>query len=220
MRHLLALLALTAPLSVASPSAAEDGTHEISIGSTSRTLRTSSANALTGDSLGGGALSYAHDVGLELVPGLAVGAHGSFGWGSAGGTMFHTLSTELSSLSFTVGGRARYPLHNRIVANARIDLGMARAAVQLRDDAGHTASDHGWGATSHAALGLDLFAVRRPQFSLGMRLELGYVATTPVQLTAAPSGSDGTLQLEMSAASLGSLNLSGAVFEASVVSEF
>lgn len=215
MRHALALLVLTAPLSTASAD-----TREIAISSTSRTLRTSSANALTGDRLGGGALSYAHDGGLELVPGLAVWAHGSVGWGSADGTMFQTLSTEIRSLSFTAGGRARYPVRTRIVANARFDLGMARAAVQLRDAAGRTASDHGWGATSHAALGLDLFAVRRPQFSLGVRLELGYVATTPVQLSVAPSGSDGTLQLEMSAASLGSLNLSGAVFEASMVSDF
>jgi hypothetical protein len=213
MRHLLALVLLT--------SVAAADTHEISIGSTSRTLRTSSANALTGDSLGGGALSYAHALGMDLVPGLAVWAEGGFGWGGADGTMFQTLSTEISTLSFTVGGRARYPLRNRIIANARLDLGMARAAVQLRDDVGHAASDHGWGATTQASLGLDLFAIRRPQLSLGLRLELGYVATSPVSLTAAPSsGSDGTLQLEMSAASLGSLNLSGAVFEASVVSDF
>jgi hypothetical protein len=202
-------------------SVAAADTHELSIGSTNRTLRTDSANALTGDSLGGGALSYAHALGMDLIPGLAVWAEASMGWGSADGTMFQTLSTEISTLSLTVGGRARYPLRNRIIANARLDLGMARAAVQLHDDAGHTASDHGWGATSQAALGLDLFAVRRPQFSVGLRLELGYVATSPVALTAAPgSGSDGTLQLEMTAASLGSLDLSGAVFEASVVSDF
>jgi hypothetical protein len=209
---LVALLVLTAP--------AFADTHEVSIGSTSRTLRTDSANALTGESLGGGALSYGHALGMELLPGLAVWAEGSFGWGSADGTMFQTLSTELDSLSFTVGARARYPLRNRIVANARVDLGLARAAVQLRDDTGHSASDHGWGAMSQVALGLDLFAIRRSELSLGIRLELGYVGATPVQLTTAPSDSDGTLQLEMTTASLGSLNLSGAVFEVSIVSDF
>jgi hypothetical protein len=216
MRHHLALVAF-----LGLTSAASADSHEISIGSTTRTLRTSSANALTGDSLGGGALSYAHALGMDLVPGLSVWAEGTMGWGSADGTMFQTLSTELSTLSFSVGGRARYPLRNRIVATGRLDLGMARAGVQLHDDAGHTASDHGWGATTQGAIGLDLFAVRRPELSLGLRLELGYVAATPVSLTAAPaSGSDGTLQLEMSAASLGNLNLSGSVFQASVVSEF
>jgi hypothetical protein len=218
MRHLLALLVLTAPVFIARVASAD--THEISIGSTSRTLRTSSANALTGESLSGGALSYAHTLGMEALPGLALWAEGSFGWGSADGTMFQNLSTEISALSCAVGARARYPLRNRIVASARFDLGTARAAVQLRDDAGHSARDSGWGVMSQAALGLDLFAVRRPEFSLGMRLELGYIGASPVQLTAAPSGHDGTLQLEMTTASLGSLNLSGAVFEASVVSDF
>jgi hypothetical protein len=216
MRNVIALISVLGLASVASAD-----THEISMGTTNRTLRTSSANALTGDSLGGGALSYAHALGLDLLPGLALWAEGSFGWGSADGTMFRTLSTEISTLSWSVGGRARYPLRNRVVATARLDLGMARSAVQLRDDQAHTASDHGWGATSQAALGIDLLAVRRPTFALGLRLELGYIATTPVSLTAAPApGSDGTLQLEMTAASLGTLNLSGAVFEASVVSAF
>jgi hypothetical protein len=216
MRHLLALVTLLGLTSVASAD-----THELSLATTNRTLRTSSANALTGESLGGGALSYAHALDLDLVPGLALWGQGTFGWGSADGRMFQTLSTELSSLSWSVGGRARYPLRNRIVATARLDLGMARSSVQLGDDAGHSARDHGWGITSKAGLGLDLFAVRRPQFALGLRLELGYVAASPVSLTAAPDpASEGTLQLEMTAASLGSLNLSGAVFEAAVVSAF
>lgn len=217
MRAFIALALLAAPTAHAGP-------HELSLGGTTRTLRTDSANALTEDSLGGGQLGYAHALDLPLMPGVALWATGTFGWGAADGTMFQTLTTELDTLSFSVGGRARYPLRGRwLAATARLDLGTSRAAVALRDDAGHSAADTGWGATAQGAVGIDL-ALIRPRtrdFSLGIRVELGYVIASPIALTATPeSGSEGTLQLEMSAASLGSVNLSGAVFGAMVTSQF
>lgn len=203
-------------------STAHAGTHEVSVGSATRTLRTDSANALTEDSLDGGQLGYAHALDLPLLPGFAFWATGSFAWGGATGTMFQTLDTEVDTLGFTVGTRARYPLKRWLVANARLDLGTARAAVALRDDQGHTAADTGWGATAAAALGIETLISRRSSgFSLGLRFELGYVAASPIALTATPeSGNDGTLQLEMTAAGLGSLNLSGTVFAASLTSQF
>jgi len=106
-------------------------------------------------------------------------------------------------------------------ATARIDVGTARAAVSLNDDMGHTAADTGWGAITQGALGVELLFGARSRFSLGLRFELGYLAASPIALTATPeSGSDGTLQLEMNAASLGSLNLSGKVFAGSLISTF
>jgi hypothetical protein len=194
--------------------------HELSIGSTTRALRTDSANALTDDSLGGGALTYAHALPLELMPGLLVWGQATLGWGGADGMMFQTLSTELDTLSVLVGGRARYVLHPRVIASGRLQLGMARAGLTIRDGA-YVASDAAWGPVSETALGVDLLAVNARRFKLGVRFELGLVASVPVGLApTAESGSAGTLQLEMSTSEIGSLNLSGTTLGISVVSQF
>jgi hypothetical protein len=201
--------------------AAHAGNHEISVTETNRALRTSSANAVTEDSLIGGALAYAYNLGEPVVPGIELWATTTFGWGGAEGTMFQTLHTELDTLAFAVGARARYTLLSRIVASARVDIGTTRAALELHDDNGHSAADHGWGAMTAASVGLDLYAILRDRFSLAVRAELGAVATSSIPLSATPDGSrEGTLQLEMTAASLGSLNLSGPTFGVSLVGQF
>jgi hypothetical protein len=199
-----------------------DGHRELSLGSTIRALRTDSANAVTEDSLGGIQAGYAHGLGIELLPRLELWATGTFGWGNATGRMFQTLDTEVSTHAFMVGGRARLAIRGYLSATARLDVGTARAAVALRDDMNHTAQDAGWGAITQGALGLELDLVRTSsKFSLGLRAELGYVAASPIELTATPeSGSDGTLELDMVAASLGSLNLSGKVFAIGLSSHF
>jgi len=213
-RLAIAIILLTA-------ATAHAGNHEVSLTESNRALRSDSANAVTPDSMVGGALGYAHRLDIPVLPDLTIWGTGTFGWGVADGTMFQTLTTDLSTLTFSVGARARYPLHRLIVASARIDVGTARTALALHDDAGHTARDHGWGAMTAGALALDLFATNKPSFALGLRFELGYVATSGVAMTATPdSQSDGTLQLQMTAAGLGSLDLSGPVFAASVVSQF
>jgi hypothetical protein len=216
MRALLALALLTA-----AASSAHAGDHEVTIGSEVRALRSTSANALTSDSLGSGVLGYAHAVPIDLLPGLGLWATAAYRWGSVEGTMFQTLTTSLDTLSLTVGGRARYPLRRWIVAEAALDLGSARAAVSLDDGAGHSASDNGWGATVKVAAGLEVLLVRTRRVSLGIRLDLGYVEASRIGLSATPaSGSDGTLQLAMDTASLGQLDLSGPVFATSVLSQF
>jgi hypothetical protein len=202
-------------------SAAHAGNNELTITESTRALRTDSANAVTADSLVGGALTYGRSLGHGLIPRFELWAHGTFAWSDADGTMFQTLSTSLDTLAFTVGARARYELHRLVVASAGVDVGAARAAVAIRDDMGHSASDHGWGAITSATLGIDGYVFRGQQFALGVRLELGAVATSSIPLTATPdSESEGTLQLEMTAASLGSVNLSGPVFAASIVGQF
>lgn len=195
--------------------------NEVSYGGGFRTLHSSSANAVTDDSLGGGQLAYAHALDIPIFPDIELWAEAGFGWAGTEGTMFRTLSTDVSTLSFTAGGRARYELHRLAVANAHIDLGTARAAFALRDDAGHTASDHGWGAVTSVGAALDLFAIRSKRFALGLRVDFGYVYASGIDLVATPeSSSDGTLQLQMTAAGLGSLDLSGSTFSLSAVSTF
>lgn len=208
------LLALTTTL-------AHAGENEVSVGMFDRALRTSSANAITSDSLAGGTLGYARSLGIATLPGLALRVEGNFDWGAVDGVMFQVLGTELHTLGFTVGARAVYELVPHVVASARLDLGAARAALAIRDDAGHSARADGWGAVTEAALALDLYALYRPRLTLGFRFELGYVAATTIGMTPNPeSASADTLQLQMMAASLGGLNLSGPVFSGSFVSQF
>lgn len=202
-------------------STAHAGNNELTFGSNNRALKTSSANAVTEDSLVGGALTYGRDLGLAIFPRLELWAQGSFSWGVAEGTMFRTLSTELDTLGLTLGARARYRLHDRLDASARLDIGSTRAALAIRDDAGHTASDQGWGAMTTTAVALDCYAFRGDRFALALRFELGITATSSIPLTATPESSrEGTLQLEMTAASLGELNLSGASFAAAIAGQF
>jgi hypothetical protein len=211
MRTAIAFLLLT--------TTAHAGNNELTITETTRALRTSSANAVTADSLFGGELTYSRRI--ALMPKLELWAQGTFGWGVADGTMFQTLTTELDTLAFTIGGRARYALHHRFDASARLDIGAARAALSIADEMGHSASDHGWGAITSAALGIDCYVFHGERYTFAFRFELGAVATSSIPLTARPdSGSEDTLQLEMTAASLGSLNLSGPAFAASIVGQF
>jgi hypothetical protein len=211
MRTAIALLLLTAT--------AHAGNNELTLSESTRALRTSSANAITEDSLIGGALAYSRRV--VVMPKLDLWAEGTFGWGVAEGTMFQTLTTELDTLTLTIGARARYALHHRFEASARLDIGAARAAFSIRDEAAHSASDSGWGAITSAGVGIDCYAFHGERYALALRFELGAVATSSIPLTAMPdSGSEDTLQLEMTAASLGSLNLSGPSFALSLVGQF
>ena len=202
MRSLVVLVLLTAT--------AHAGNNELSFTESTRALRTSSANAVTDDSLASFGFIYARNLGSGFVPHLELWTQATYQRGSADGLMFQTLSTELRTHAFMVGGQLRYELRRRIVASARLDIGTTRAALAIRDEMGHSASDHGWGAMTAGALALDFYAYRGPSFAMGLRIEAGAVATSSVPLTATPdSGSKDTLQLEMTAASLGSLNLSG-----------
>lgn len=206
----------------AAPARAGDR-NELTIGSWNRALRSASANAVTGENLGGGALTYARDLRLRPVPRLALWAVGSFTWGAAAGTMFQVLATDVSAVGLSAGVRARYRLRERVVASARLDVGAARTHLRLEDAMGHTAADTRWGGIGTAAVGLDLLAIAGPRFALGVRAELGYVVTRAPSLTAAPDGGedDGdVIRLPMREASLGHLDLGGRFFGLSLVSQF
>lgn len=216
MKPILAALLLLAAVAPATA-----GNNELSTGSFTRALRSSSANALTEDSLGGGGFAYARVLPLDVLPGVEVWGTGAMSFGTATGQMFQTLDTEIDTMHYTAGARARYPVFRWLVANARLDLGLQRAAVSLRDSAGHSASDTGWGAISTGALGLELLAVSHPRFSLGLRFELGYFADTDIGLTAKSDEPDeDTLELERMEASLGHLDLGGRFFAFTVISQF
>jgi hypothetical protein len=212
----LSLLCLTVS---AAPARAETNRHELWIGGSARALRSPSANALTDANLSGSSVGYAHDLGISLVPGSAIWLEASLTTGTADGTMFQSLTTELASFDLTGGLRARYALHRLIVASARVDLGAQRVRVDIAG-AGTSASDHSWGPVASAGAALDLFAKASAPFGIGMRVELGYVLAPGVSLTPQREVSDDMILLPSTAFALGKLDLGGPSFTASLVGQF
>lgn len=193
--------------------------NELSVGSSDRALRSSSADAVTGDSLSGGQLGFAHDLHLGLRE-LTVSATMGLWWGSANGSLFD-LATDLGQSAYLVGGRARYAVVPHIAASAGVQVGLAHTSLALTDSMDHKLSDAAWGPIATGALGLDLLAVDTPRFSLGTRIELGYVAAAAVTLAGKASHpDDGTLRLPMTQATLGQLDLSGPYAGVSLLSAF
>ena len=224
----IATIATAAPAradtdSGASPATARTNRDEISLGATARALRSSSANALTGANLAGGSLGLArdlgHDLGLSLRPGLTLWLEAGLATGSARGTMFQSLSTTIDAIDLTAGLAARYRLLRLVTASARLALGAQRARVAIDVPGVHT-YDHGWGGMASAAAALDVFALARPPFGLGVRVEAGYIAAQAIALTPHPEEKDGTIELAMAASSLGHLDLSGPSFTVSLLGQF
>jgi hypothetical protein len=213
-------LACALALGAAAPAARAEVHNELLLGTWNRALRSSSANAVTEDNLTGGALAYGRDLGLRPIPRLAVWATGAFTWSGAAGTLFRTLDAEVGQLELSAGVRARYALHARVVASARLDLGAARTSLELMDNTGATAEDARWGAVGTAAVGLDLLAAAGPRFSLGLRLELGYTAAQAPELTLTPTGGgDEAMPLPMHQAAFGHLDLGGRWLGLSLVAQ-
>jgi hypothetical protein len=193
--------------------------NELSIGSTNRALRSSSADAVTGDSYVGGQLAAAHDLHLGLRD-VTLSVTGALAWGGADGTLFD-MTSELGQSAYLIGVRARYAVLPHLAAGAAVQVGAAHTSLSLTDAMDRTVSDSGWGGLAEGALGLDLLALDGERFKLGLRVELGYVAAASVVLagrSARPD--DGTLRLPMTQASLGALDLSGPYAAVSVVSDF
>ncbi len=213
-----AQLALFLVLASAAPAVA-DPHNEVSLSSYARALRSNSANAVTPDGLFGGSVGYAREVKLGLLPRLETWATGNFSWGSADGTMFSTLTTEVRTVSFTFGGGARYFVLDRLAVGGRLDIGSARAALTLKEG-DRTLHDSGWGATSTAAASVDMLAIAGQSFKLGLRFELGYTMTSSIDLAPSEANDSSTIQLEMSQASLGHLDMRGKFFSASLMSQF
>src|SRR5690242_19630813 len=99
MRALLLLLISTT---------AAAGTNEVTLAGTTRALRAPSADAVTADALAGGTLRYARSLDLPVPGGLALWAEAALDWGSATGTMFQTMATDVGAIAPMLGARAEY----------------------------------------------------------------------------------------------------------------
>jgi hypothetical protein len=215
MRTTLAALLVLATAGTAGA----DAHNEVMIGSYTRALRASSANAVTNDSLGGGVLGYAREIDLGLMPKLQTWATAGFAWGGADGTMFSTLTTELTTQTFSFGGRAQYNVFRHLAVGGRLDLGPSRAGLTLTEGA-RTLHDSAWGVATTAAATLDARLLAYPAFKLGLRAELGYTMASKLDLAPGEANDSSMIQLEMSQASLGHLDVSGKYFSVTVLSQF
>jgi hypothetical protein len=192
--------------------------NELTLGAGSRALRSNSANAVTDDSLANGYLSYGRRLDLTLVPQLETWVTGGFTWGATEGALFQ-MDTEIDTLGFTGGGRLRYVLHPNLAVAARLDVGTVRTALAL-DGLGHRVSDAGWGAMFGGAVGVDAYAIAHPTFSLGLRVELGYVTMTSPALSPREEQDDSMIHLDAQQASIGHLDLGGRYLSFSMLGTF
>ena len=217
MRRILASLVLAA----GAASVAHAGGNEVSVSDSNRALRSPSADALTGDSLGGGAIAYARDLGSVLLPDLRLWARAGIAWGDVQGDMFQTIGTDVSKFELALGARARYAILRRLAATARVDVGAAHTSLTLSPVSSDELTSARWEPAVTAAIGLDVLAIDTPQFGLGLRAELGYVeaGAAPLSLKT-ENGDDGTLRLPATMAPFGHLDVSGPTFEFGVYTQF
>lgn len=216
--RLLAILVLVTTAGLASAD-----NHEILVGWQDRSMRAPSADAVTGDNLGGAQIGYAHVLPVATIPGLELWLGGGMELGGAQGEMFQTLTTELSTVAFVATARARYWLSRPVFATARLSLGAVNTSLSLTDEAGMKVSDGSWGTAGTAAAGLDVMISRDMPVlrSLGLRVELGYTRASAPALTLRPDRpDDGTLRLPMTEASIGHLDLSGRFVSITCFSQF
>lgn len=207
---------LVATLACAAPAFA--GNNEVTLGSTNRSLRTASANAVTSENLGGVQLGAARQIHLDLVPNLQIWGAIGFASTSAEGELFG-MPTAIDALDITFGGHARYVPHRNFAAFARVDVGPSRSSLAIEGN-GHNVSDSRWGASATGALGVDVFLVAYPRFSLGARFEMGYVAHSATALSPAEGSAEDMLELPESQASIGRLDLGGRFYAISLLSQF
>lgn len=213
MRALLALLV------VASPAVAHAGNNAISIGSFARALRSNSANAITGDDLGGVHMTLernvGHDLGIELFPKLELWANATWEYGTVDGSMFQTITTEGTTHILTLGGRARYAIRPWVAVSARLDAGLQHTGLSLQEGS-MTTQDHAWGSVGTAAVGAEVIAAEH----FGLRFELGYLAASGVGLSPATDKDGNALQLSTAQASIGHLDLGGRFVTVSLLGAF
>lgn len=213
--------AFRALLLVCIASSASAGPNELWLGGGPRALRASSADALTSDTLDGGQLGYARALDVQLPYNLGLRIDGQLDWGSARGSLFQTMGTEIGSIAPTVGARVVYEPHRRIALSGRLGLGAAHETVTLTPAMGPEVSDGAWAAVASLTLAVDVRLFAGPRVDFGLRGQLGYVVASRVALTPHGDGpSDGTLTLPVMDESIGHLDLGGPMAAFGVVGSF
>src|SRR5215510_6575447 len=94
---------LTLCAAAATAAHADPNRNELSLGGNIRALRSSSANALTGDNLSGVSIGAARDLGLSPLPDVSLWAEAGLVADAADGTVFQAMSTAIGEIALTGG---------------------------------------------------------------------------------------------------------------------
>lgn len=225
---LLAALYMYAGASMLGPARAHADRVALAMGPTSRFTHADSVLAVhdshsTGFSIGA-AYRWASISGFDLL------ADASFDTDTAWATTFGRMHTSSTTRVALVGLRARRPLARALSAHARLALGAARVAVDIDDrDGPSRLQDHGHGACAYAGAGLDYVPLRprtasgREILSLGVRVELGYLAMAAVGLSAEspdPGMPEDAIEIPAMAADLGDLDMSALTVRLALIAHF
>jgi hypothetical protein len=188
----------------------------VDVGSSTRWLSSPSAAAVTTETLGLFVMSGERqltEVELPRGPSIQLAAFGSFGVGGARGRMFQTLDSNVDSIELLAGVHASAHLFQVMVLSARAGVGTDRRSLTIAP-AGPaqmaSVDDAGWGRVAAGSIGADFEPVVAPQLHLGLGVELGYVATSAVEMHAYPSDrGNPDLTIQTAFASVGQLDLDG-----------
>lgn len=222
-------LALAAAAAMWMPRAASAQQYELSIGSTTRYMGSDSVDALTADSsMGMFSIAAGFHLNQVHLPLFDLLADVSLDTGTFGGTTFQRIQSESRVTTGMVGARLRWTVSPRGSFYGRAMLGASRVSLSLEDMASSAAlGDAGWSASTYLGGGVELLPARlvrngHERFSLGVRLEGGYFASTSVKMRAVSTDDKGAnvLRLPTTMASLGSLDPSGWSLRFAVVTRF
>lgn len=224
-------LASISGFTVAAPSLAHADRYELSLGSSTRHVQSTSADALSDDILAVFSMTGAVAIDRIKVPLFdRFAIEGGFDAGALTGTSFQTLETSTSFLHWTLGARVTRDLGRRLSVHGRAALGLARIGVTIDDIFmnGPTLGDSGYTGTGYVGAAGDIYLIKPgmpegARLSLGLRLEVGYLAMIPKSLEARPDGSDhedGAILIPEMSAPLGDLDLSALSLRFGLVGRF
>lgn len=209
----LSILLVTSSMTATTAAHADDAIYSLSIGSHTRWFGDTSAASLGGDSLAGPRIVLGRSLSPQPRRRFTVG-YGVFvryDYGTASGTMFGTLTSELSQHAWSAGARIETPLVLGVRGYGEAALGVTRSALAVRtSNREMPVDDHGWEPLASATVGLDAPLIRQRGFRLGVALDVGYTWVKAVPLRALPSDRpDPQLAIPTDFTALGSLDTRG-----------
>ncbi len=219
---MLALASLFSMLAVGGGQAHADR-YEMSVGAGSHFVPMESMDALTDDSAYvGPVLSIALRLPeLQLVPNTGTELVLGYESGLLTGESFQAIQSRFNISTVSLSTRLRKRLFSKGSAFVQVGLGWQRSELALMDVSGD--EDRRLEGNSNAfsglaAIGFDLALIQGPKapFSLALRTEIGYQASTSLAMDAAPLGGD-ALSIPRKSRDLGSVNASGATIRWGIV---
>ena len=191
--------------------------YEMSVGAGSHFVPMESMDALTEDSAYiGPSLSLGlHLPELSFVPDTRTEVVLGYESGQMTGESFRLIQSRFDIATVSLSARLRKQLFSKGSAFVQVGIGWQRSELSLMDvggDEGRHLEGNSNAFSGLAAIGFDLALVQGPQspFSLSLRTELGYQASTSLAMDAAPIGGD-ELSIPRQSRDLGSVNTSGAM---------